>query len=312
MDDLLQHTLNKLTTAGGLASLSNVDDSVSTLRVQFPVTQILARVYASQLSSDQFVGFVYIVLKSASVEWLMSDQESQEESTADAAHCTADGTCERLYSDLSTALCKHACVQSLANEEEICEDLCKKLGEKAGTACTAMMTFSNLLGSLSSHNSCGQQSCRSTVRRVMRTLSCGAVLICLEHEEGCRWASTQSVKCSKQLMSDICSANGCDNTLESLLNADDGKFGFLQHILSDILPKLTRATWKLNLAAAYVFRRCLLATPQPLLSDFLPMLLPPVLLFVDDFEVCPLSWNVEGGPKKLYIFSTPYFWNRSR
>ena len=281
MDDLLQHILNKLTTAGDLTSLSSLDVNLSALRLQLSVTQFLAKLHAAQLSPDQFVSLVYIMVKSASVEWLVPELHHEG---------TADGIGERTYSDLSTVLCKHACVRSLTSEEETCDDLSKKLGEKAGIACTVMMTFSRLLDSLSSHSSCRQRKeCKRMVQRVIRTLSHGAVIVSLEHEQGCCWTTTQSVECARHLMSDVCSANDSE-TLESLLNANDGKFGLLRHVLNDVLPKLTRTMWKLNPAAAHVFRHCLLATQQPLLSDCLPMFLPPTLLFVDDFEAsCLLS-----------------------
>ena len=285
MDDSLQWILNKLKTADDAALLNSLDVNTSALRVQLSVSQLLNKIYSAQLSSDQFVSLIYVMLKSASVEWLVPElgQANQERPHTTAASGVADGTSECTYSVLSTALCKQACMRSLANEEETCQDLSKKLGEKAGIACTAMRTFSHLLSSLSSHATCGQPSCKRTVQRVIRTLSCGAVVVCLEHGHGCRWTTAQSFECAESLLSDVCSAHGCD-TLESLLNANDGKFGLLQHVLGDVLLKLTRSTWKLNPAAAHAFRRCLLATRQPLLGDSLPMFLPPTLLFVDDFE----------------------------
>jgi len=279
MDDSLQRIVNQLPTADNPALLNSFSDSLSALRLQLPVTQFLATVHAAQLSSDQFVSLVYVTMKSASAEWLVPQLDHEG---------AADGTCERAYSNLSAALCKHACMRSLASEEETCGDLSKKLGKNTGVACTAMMTFSQLLSSLSCHNSCRQQKeCKRMVQRVIRTLSCSALVICLEHEQGCRWTTTRSVECAKHLMSDICSANSCE-ALESLLSTNDGKFGLLQHVLNDVLPKLTRTKWKLNPAAAHVFRRCLMVTQQPLLSDCLTMFLPPTLLFIDDFEACTL------------------------
>jgi len=149
-----------------------------------------------------------------------------------------------------------------------------------------MMVFNYLFSRLSSHSNCTEQSWHSsnrTVQRVVRTMSYSALIICLEHEQGGQWTTAQSVECGKSLLAAICVANGCD-TFDSLLNVSDSKFGLLQRVLNEILPKLTRTTWKLNPAACRVFRRCMFVTRQPLLSDCLPMLLPPTLLFVDDFE----------------------------
>lgn len=288
MDDSLLLVLNQLTTANVPASQSKLDDTMSALRLQITVTQFLAKVHAGDLSTDQFVTLIYNVFKSASVEWLVPELglENPEGPLTTTVTDAANDTCIHLYSDLSAALCRRASVRSLASEEETCEDLGKKLGENARIVCTAMMTFSQLLSKLSSHNNCAEQSRRSsnrTVQRVIRTLSCGALIVCLEHEQLCRWTTAQSVECSKSLLATVCAANGCD-AFDSLLNMSDGKFCLLQHVVNEVLPKLTRTTWKLNPAASLVFRRCLLVTRQPLLSDCLPMFLPPTLLFVDDFE----------------------------
>jgi len=286
MDESLRLMLNQLTTAHNDPALQNeLDDNLSALRVQITVTQFLAKVHAMELSADKFVTLVYSVLKSASVEWLVPElvRENQDGAPATSLSDATNDTCERLYADLSAAVCKHACVRSLVNEEESCEDLSLKLGEKAGIACTAMVTFSDLLSKLSSHREQLQKSSNRTVQRVIRTLSYGALIVCLEHEQSCRWTSAQSVECGKNLLATVCAANGCD-TFNLLLNLNDGKFSLLRQVLNELLPKLTRTTWKLNPASSHVFRRCLLGTQQPLLSDCLPMFLPPTLLFVDDFE----------------------------
>jgi len=268
--------------------LNDLDDSISALREQLSLTELLSRVDAAQLSSDQFVSLVYVVVKSAPVEWLVPELCRADQEGATAAGSGAGEGCnsERTYAELSTALCRHARVRSLSSEEETtCEDVGRKLGEKAPVACAAMATFGHLLGAVSSHGGgCARKSCRRTVQRAVRTLSRGSLLLGLEYEPGCPWSTVQSADRAASLLSVVCSANGCAS-LESLLNtADDGRLGLLRHILDDVLPKLTRAAWKLNPAAACAFRRCLLATGQPLMSDCLPLFLPPVLLFVDDFD----------------------------
>ena len=282
MDDSLRLILDQLTIASDHSSQNSFDDNISTLRLQSTVTQFLAKVHATELRSDQFVTLVHSVFQSASVEWLMGC-ENQTGLPETALSNEVNSACECVYSDLTSTLCRHACMQSLANEEEACQDMSKKLGEKAGIASTAMMTFNQLLSKLSSHNTCSKQSSSRTVRRVIRAVSCGALIICLEHDQVCRWTTPQSVECARSLLATVCTANGCD-TFDSLINVNDGKFSLLQHVLNEVLSKLTRTTWKLNPAASRVFQRCLLATRQPLLSDFLPMFLPPTLLFVDDFE----------------------------
>jgi len=282
MDDSLTRILDQLSTAKDCSVQTDLDDNISALRLETTLTQFFAAVQAIELSSEQFVTLVCGVLRSASVEWLLPELgcPSQAPAVSDAAN----SSCEYLYSDLTAALYGHARVQSLANEEETCQDLSKKLGENAGTACTAMMTFSQLLSKLSSRSKCCGRCDKRIVQRVIRTLSWGAVIICLEHDQICRWTTAQSIECAKTLLATVCTANGCD-TFDLLLNASDGgKFSLIRRVLDEVLPKLTRTTWKLNPAASHVFRRCLLVTRQPLLSDFLPMFLPPMLLFVDDFE----------------------------
>jgi len=286
MDDSLQILLNQLTTADSPAVQSKLDDSTSALRSQITVTQFLARVHATELSSDQFVTLVYNVLKSASVEWLVPELGCKNQERPSAASVSGEAnsdTCIHLYSDLSAAVCRRTCVRSLANEEETCENLNSKLGENAEIACTAMMTFNDLLSKLSSYNSHTEQNSNRTVQHVIRTVSYAALIICLEHQQVCQWTTTKSVECGKSLLATTCAANRCDK-FESLLNVDDGKFSLLHLVLNKVLPKLTQTAWKLNPAASHVFRHCLLVTQQPLLSDCLPMFLPPTLLFVDDFE----------------------------
>lgn len=282
MDDSLLQILKQLSSTSDADSPNTGQNDLSLLRSQMPVGKFLAHIRALKLPSEQFLTTVYVLFKSASVEWLVPELDCSDQ---DNSFVTFAETSEHFYSDLATALCQHACVRSLANEEETCGDPCKMLGDRTGTACIAMKTFSCLFDSLT-RCSCEREltrSCKRTVQRVVKNLSCGAVVICLEHELAGPWTTAQSVKCASSLLATLCIANGHD-TLDSLLNMSDGKLGLLQHILKETLPKLTQTTWKLNPAAGRVFRRCLLLTRQPLFSDCLAMFLPPTLLFVDDFE----------------------------
>jgi len=288
MEESLHLILNQLKTANEPNFQSRLDDGISSLRLQITMTQFLSNVCEMELSSDQLVALVYGVLKSASMDWLVPEvgHKNQEVSPSSSVSNVTGKTCEHTYTNLSAVICRHACIRSLANEEETCQDLCKKLGANAGIACAAMMTFDHLLTELSSYTNCTEglsKHCTRTVQRLIEILTCGALCVCLEHEQVCPWTTAQSAECGKTLLATLCAANHCD-TFETLINVNDGRYSFLQRVLNEVLPKLTRSTWKLNPAASHVFRRCLLAVQQPLLSDCLPMFLPPTLLFVDDFE----------------------------
>jgi TELO2-interacting protein 2 len=57
------------------------------------------------------------------------------------------------------------------------------------------------------------------------------------------------------------------------------------------LPRLSTKTWQLNPSMPFVFSCCLYSVCMPLLSDYLPMFLPPTVIFVDDHqpEICLLG-----------------------
>jgi len=99
---------------------------MSAVRAQNSVKQFLDTVQAMDLSSDQFVSLICLMFKCASMEWLILEigRDNQEESTESYV-------IEQLYADLTTAMCIHACMPSLANEEEMCADLSKEFAEKA-------------------------------------------------------------------------------------------------------------------------------------------------------------------------------------
>ena len=93
MGDSLQHVLNTLTTAQDTAVLNDLDDSISALREQLSLTELLSRVDAAQLSSDQFVSLVYVVVKSAPVEWLVPELCRADQEGATAAGSGAGEGC---------------------------------------------------------------------------------------------------------------------------------------------------------------------------------------------------------------------------
>ncbi|XP_060070697.1 TELO2-interacting protein 2-like [Ylistrum balloti] len=117
-----------------------------------------------------------------------------------------------------------------------------------------------------------------------------AMILALEHVENGFWTTTTSIKKAKRLLQCLCELLDTDEyskLLQCHLMLNDEiqrtESTLLYKIFQIIKSKLLRETWKKSPGAKCVFIWCLNHTSFPVLSEFLESVLPPALLFTDDY-----------------------------
>ncbi|XP_033112336.1 TELO2-interacting protein 2-like [Anneissia japonica] len=120
------------------------------------------------------------------------------------------------------------------------------------------------------------------------------IITCATHCTDLQWTSAASVKESKDLQSVLCNACSVPSIRELLiwdnsLDAPEGDRVLTQDVLSHVLkilqPRLTKATWKGEPICRHVYKWCLMQMKHPHLGEHLDMVLPPALLFTDDYQM---------------------------
>jgi hypothetical protein len=184
-----------------------------------------------------------------------------------------------------------AVVGTLANEEDLLCDSPSEFRLIASRSICGIKTFSSLLCVLLDVQRAVERLRMSQLSNSLKDLvkftSLRALLVALEHQEQHPWTSPESISDATKLVGIICQANNC-TTFESLLLDEDRSgvplSGYLEPILIEILPKLTGAKWKLNPSMPFVFCYCLHSIGRQYVGEYLPRLLPPALVFVDDHQ----------------------------
>ncbi|XP_077996795.1 TELO2-interacting protein 2-like [Glandiceps talaboti] len=131
-------------------------------------------------------------------------------------------------------------------------------------------------------------------KEFMNSVITNCVTIAATHAEKHQWSNKTTVQQSQELQKAICQVCSCD-TIQELLSGpthtaqEDTKRifekGIFGKILTNLRPILARETWKLEPRSRHVFKWCMSKVKHPYLGDYLDKVLPPSLLFVDDYQV---------------------------
>ncbi|XP_068130815.1 TELO2-interacting protein 2 [Hyperolius riggenbachi] len=113
------------------------------------------------------------------------------------------------------------------------------------------------------------------------------LLLCGGHIQDKPWTNPHSRALAEQLLQTLLSASDC-KSLGDLLKGKkkpDPNFGVFKEALGLLEPRLRKETWESNPDAKVAFSWMLYEVSRPWLTNFLSRVMPPSLLFSDDYDV---------------------------
>ncbi|KAM4749110.1 TELO2-interacting protein 2 [Rhinophrynus dorsalis] len=152
------------------------------------------------------------------------------------------------------------------------EDESPLLGEEPGTS--LVPPGSSCLGSIDPH-------------RILHCAAAPLVVLCGAHSEDRPWTDAKSQDLTDKLLHSLLEVSDC-HTLADLLRGprdQDPPFGTFREALGLLIPRLRKDTWESHPDAKFVFSWMLYHVTRPWLSEFLSIVMPPSLLFSDDYKL---------------------------
>ncbi|XP_073510163.1 TELO2-interacting protein 2 [Phyllobates terribilis] len=110
------------------------------------------------------------------------------------------------------------------------------------------------------------------------------LLLCGAHIHHAPWSDAQSRRLANQLLRSLLEASGCASVAALLEGHQEQPYNTYREALRLLGPRLRKDTWESHPEAKLVFSWMLLRVPRPWLSDFLSRVMPPSLLFSDDYK----------------------------
>ena len=191
--------------------------------------------------------------------------------------------CAKLLSSLASRVHQIGAVREFRGREDRGYNA-EDFSGVATTATLCMTVFGSLFDRLVELKESHQDMCTHLVKKVLGTVSIKAFMLCAEHTQKHLWTSEQSMSASDSLIGRILKTTECTTVAEFLNCHQYGACRF-HAVLLELKPKLSKSTWKINPAAKHVFSWCVRKIGSPKLGDQLPLVLPPMLLLVDDFQI---------------------------
>ncbi|XP_075714957.1 TELO2-interacting protein 2 [Rhinoderma darwinii] len=111
------------------------------------------------------------------------------------------------------------------------------------------------------------------------------LLLCGAHIQDAPWSDSQSRRLANQLLRSLLGVSHCTSVAELLKGHQEPPFNTFREALGLLGPRLRKDTWESHPEAKLVFSWMLFQVPRPWLSDFLSRVMPPSLLFSDDYKV---------------------------
>ncbi|XP_050796030.1 TELO2-interacting protein 2 [Gopherus flavomarginatus] len=122
------------------------------------------------------------------------------------------------------------------------------------------------------------------VRQVLpRCLGLMYIFAATHHAEK-PWTSLRSQSIAQELLTLLVQVAGCGSVAEFLQGGSKDEEGRFAAVMELLKPELTKETWKRNPATKHVFSWTLRQVTWPWLSPHLESVLPPSLLFSDDYQ----------------------------
>ncbi|XP_051896945.1 TELO2-interacting protein 2 [Pristis pectinata] len=119
---------------------------------------------------------------------------------------------------------------------------------------------------------------------VLKAILPHLVIFCATHCQEMPWTNAASRLAADQLLAASVQASGCKTLVELLCGSQEEGCGALGAVLHLMKPQMNKNTWKLNPATKHVFRWLLQRVRRPWLAEHLDTVLPPSLLFSDDYR----------------------------
>ncbi|XP_059823018.1 TELO2-interacting protein 2 [Hypanus sabinus] len=119
---------------------------------------------------------------------------------------------------------------------------------------------------------------------VLNGISPHLVIFCATHCQEMPWTSAASRLAADELLAATVQASRCKTLVEFLCGSQEEGGGALGAVLHLMKPQMSKNTWKLNPATKHVFRWLLQRVRRPWLAEHLDTVLPPSLLFSDDYR----------------------------
>lgn len=188
-----------------------------------------------------------------------------------------------LYSNLASRIHQIGALREFKGREDRGYDA-EDFSGVATTATLCMTVFCSLFDKLVELKESHENKSAHLVMKALNTVYIKAFMLCTEHMQEHLWTSEHSMSTADALIGRILKASECTTVVKFLNCHQDGTSHF-HAVLLELKPKLSKSTWKINPAAKYVFSWCVCKIGSPQLGDHLPLVLPPMLLLVDDFQI---------------------------
>ncbi|XP_067879145.1 TELO2-interacting protein 2 [Heterodontus francisci] len=189
----------------------------------------------------------------------------------------------QMYIDLTAALTQYSALPR-------CETDIGELPDSAyhmipGRACSVAQTFQLLLSKLSARPAEATWNLTTVSSdSVLKAILPYLVIFCTAHCQEQPWTNAASRLATDELLAAAVQAAGCKTVTELLCGAEEKGRGVLGAVLHLMKPQMNKNTWKLNPATKHVFRWLLQRVRRPWLAEHLDAVLPPSLLFSDDYR----------------------------
>ncbi|XP_073413229.1 TELO2-interacting protein 2 [Dendrobates tinctorius] len=119
---------------------------------------------------------------------------------------------------------------------------------------------------------------------VLRCAVAPLLLLCGAHIHDTPWSNAQSRRLANQLLRSLLEVSHCASVAALLEGNPDQPYSTYREALQLLGPRLRKDTWESHPEAKLVFSWMLFRVPRPWLSDFLSRVMPPSLLFSDDYK----------------------------
>ncbi|XP_072255950.1 TELO2-interacting protein 2 isoform X2 [Pyxicephalus adspersus] len=123
-------------------------------------------------------------------------------------------------------------------------------------------------------------------QRILICATSPLLLLCGAHIQEKPWTNSFSSSLAEQLLQTLLRIWNCKSVAELLKepNRTEPKYRIFNQALGLLAPRLRKDTWESHPEARIVFSWLLFQVPRPWLTDFLARVMPPSLLFSDDYK----------------------------
>lgn len=138
----------------------------------------------------------------------------------------------------------------------------------------------------SSHDSCEECECLFQPQHFMFYAAGPMLILCVTHCQEWPWTDKVSRTHAKLLLASLLKHFNCTTTRELLrgLPGDEPTYWLFKEVLEILSRRLLKSTWESSPDAKVVFSWMLHQVSRPDLSEFLRYVMPPSLLFSDDYR----------------------------